>query len=98
MQSVRHLLFAVPPKAAAELQRRQDVGPPSGEQLDIVGQVVGLIEVPTHQHHRPAQLRLHARDHRGDAASPQPGGGGGAGLTQGAGEIADGARSNKPPD
>ena len=98
-QAVGDLLFAQLPERPAQFQRRQHFGPPAEEQLDVVREVVGFIEVPADQHDRPMELLLHSGDDGGDAAAPQPGRGRGARSARDRAELfSSRAATSRPRD
>jgi hypothetical protein len=49
--------------------------PGAGEEVDVVGQIIGFIEMSAEEQNGPAQFRYDDRQTRGDAAAPESGGG-----------------------
>ena len=97
-QTVRRLLLRNLTQGAGELQRREHFGAATVKQFQIIGEVVGFVDVAADDEDRASQLSLQRGCHRGDAASPQTGGGDRPPFMHGLSEFCQCARSDKPPD
>ncbi len=95
---IGNLLLADAAKAAGQFQGGQNFRPSAGKKLNVVGQILGLVEMPADQQDGAIQFLAQCGDDGTNASAPQSRHGRGGVTAEALRKIFQLARSKKPPD